>query len=308
MNNKAIAKIIIWSIVAIILIGVLIYFMFKPFNLKGISLGNIKFNYANSEKYSIGNGSVSGKDINEIEINWISGKIKVIPYDGDEIIFNESSKLMISEDDQLRYLNENGKLIIQFYKPRGFGGFFSQTLSKSLEVSVPRELAKSLVTLDISNVSSAIDVSDISAEEIYINNVSGGTNLQNITCTLLKIDTVSGGISCNSLTASKIESDSVSANIKLEGSIDSIDHESVSGSLTFEGIKCPDSIDCQTISGKASVTIPDNDGFTAMLDSVSGKITCDFAAISKKDRIIYKDGNAKFDFESVSGNVYIYKK
>ena len=54
--------------------------------------------------------------------------------------------------------------------------------------------------------------------------------------------------------------------------------------------------------------LPDNRGFTYESDTVSGSVECEFQITYKDDKGIYKDGDASFSFDSVSGDIIIKKR
>ena len=72
-------------------------------------------------------------------------------------------------------------------------------------------------------------------------------------------------------------------------------------SLTF----APNSIDLDSVSGQLVVVLPENTGFTAELDSLSGKMYSDFSTTYQDDTMCYLDGACKITMDSVSGNLRI---
>ena len=103
-NSNAIARIVIWSIVAFVLIGVLVFFIGFSSSSRLLSFLPVSFgeSYGDQSSFSIGSAELEATDIHNIEINWVSGSVRLYPYDGDTIVIREDSNL--SSDDQLRYL------------------------------------------------------------------------------------------------------------------------------------------------------------------------------------------------------------
>lgn len=63
---------------------------------------------------------------------------------------------------------------------------------------------------------------------------------------------------------------------------------------------------CDTVSGGVTLTLPENGGFSAALDSVSGDLTVDgFAGSLHRDEFVYGQGGPAYEFDSVSGDVRI---
>ena len=68
----------------------------------------------------------------------------------------------------------------------------------------------------------------------------------------------------------------------------------------------PQDISCDTVSGGVMLTLPENGGFSATLDSVSGDLTVDgFAGSLHRDEFVYGQGGPAYEFDSVSGDVHI---
>ena len=70
---------------------------------------------------------------------------------------------------------------------------------------------------------------------------------------------------------------------------------------------CPDQITTDTVSGKVTVSIPENDGFCYYKDTLSGKLQCDFSVTQEEDKGTYKNGKSEFSFHSLSGDITIKK-
>ena len=124
MKGKAITKIVICSIVAVLLTGILLagvlgieVFRALP-GIREFKEETGRFfidldKYDNENSYNIGSAeldSVVSRSIREIDLNWASGSVTVKPYNGDQLILRESEGN--SEAKRLRWKVENGKLTI----------------------------------------------------------------------------------------------------------------------------------------------------------------------------------------------------
>lgn len=305
MRTSAIIRMILWAVVAFILLGFLI---------AGINGNLIHFNfnigdgyyYDNANSYTKGGGELTPDGIDSIETNWIAGNVKITQYDGNKIIISESSKSTITDDNQLRYKVEDGKLTIQYTKAkRLFKMWINNSITKDLEVKIPQSIALTLNDVTISTVSANSDISGISVNELSIDNVSGRIEIANISASELTFDTVSGKINATNVKADNGDINTISGNVTYNGSINSIDCESVSGKLDIVSAVAPKNIDAESISGSIDISIPENDGFTANYDSVSGNFNCDFNTTQRNDSAIYKNGNANYSFDTVSGHIRI---
>ncbi len=308
-KTSAVIRIVTWSLLAVFLIGIL------TIGLKGGSFFNFhlpftgfngSFGYANSEEYTVGGGAVDMEGVQDIELNWNSGNVNITSYDGSQITFDETSQRSLEEDQRMRYLVKNGKLTIQFCAPyRNFGFWNANIPDKTLEMKVPKALAGSLKEFEVSGVSAVIHADGLSAKKLVVDNVSGSSVLTNIQADTLAMDTVSGEIEVSQAAVQSLDFSGVSGDIIFRGEAVRVDTDSVSGKTKIDSSVCPDKVSMSAVSGDLSLTIPDNKGFTAGYDSVSGDFTNDFPGTSKKGKSVYKDGGASFDFDTVSGDIEI---
>ena len=101
MKRNAIVRIIIFSLIIVMLLGIL---------LVGLGVGLYTFRTdTQSDAYILGGGEVPAREIREIEIEWTSGDITIQTADIDTITFQEIG----SEDSDPMVYRQNGdKLII----------------------------------------------------------------------------------------------------------------------------------------------------------------------------------------------------
>lgn len=233
---------------------------------------------------SSSSGSVPAEKVENVQIQWVSGSITVVPGDVSEIQFSESGSF--SEKDSMIWKHANGTLEIQFSKPTIIPFESNVTLSKDLVVTFPRDWF--CKELDIDSVSAKIQVQDIRAGELELVNVSGNCEFTGCTVTDFSAETVSGGI-------------------HYEGTLRELDFDTVSANCTAVLLENPEYIEMDAVSGDLKLILPENCGFTLKLDSLSGDFISDFSTTSSKDRHVYGDGACKIKADSVSGNISIRK-
>jgi DUF4097 and DUF4098 domain-containing protein YvlB len=305
-----IVRLVLWSIVAVLLISLLIAGLtgrltgvLPEFHISGCSIGG-SFNYPNSELYTVGGGSALPSEVSDIEIHWVSGDVTIASYSGSSITFSESSAHVLSEKDTMRYYISNGKLIIQFCAPYRFD-LFGSMKDKSLTVYIPGGFALDRLMIDA--VSAAVRAEELTAESFRIDTVSGGVALRAVTGTQMEFDLVSGQLKAEECVANKAVVDTVSGSVELAGSFREIKCDSVSGSVTLAPGRDLQALRVDTVSGKVTLRLPENEGFTARYDSVSGAFRCDFEVITGKDSVTYKNGNAQIKVDTVSGSISILR-
>ena len=302
MKTSAIIRIVIWSLVACLLISILCIGLAGGFEGFSIGIGT-SYSYKDADRYDIGNGQTDGSAIHTIEVNWVSGKVQVESGDGSDIRWEETTKRTLKDSQRVHYLVENGVLKLQFRDSSWF--HFGGSPAKELKVTVPADV--NLKVLNISSVSGEIGVDGVSVPVTKLDSVSGNMAVRNLQGDTLDLDTVSGGLAASGLVVGTVDAESVSGSLELSGETHNWDWDTVSGSANVTSTVCPQTIDTDSVSGDVTLTLPENDGFTAEYDGSSGDLRSDFPTTGRKDTYIYKNGGAAFSFESVSGDVKILK-
>lgn len=125
MKTNAIIRIVIYSLVALLLVGAL---------LVCLGMGNFQFQFNLGGNYNTGSGSADAQQISKLDLDWAAGSITIQVADTDKITFTESGNF---EDDQaMAYQIQGDTLSIQYSKPSVQIGFIS-TPSKDLTITVP---------------------------------------------------------------------------------------------------------------------------------------------------------------------------
>lgn len=287
MKRNAIARIIIWSLVAVLLTSLLVVGISSSpssFFSGDWSLGGIGVTYKNSALYNVGGGTVTD-EFQSIKVNWTNGKINIEAYDGEDTVISETE--VAEKENKLRWRVEDGVLKIQ-QMAAGMRFGLKQTPKKTLTVKIPSNVAEGLKAVTSDSVSAEVTITGISAsDKIEIDTVSGGANLKNIKTEKLDIDTVSGSI-------------------KATGEFTELESDSVSGDVTVSSATPLKKLDCDSTSGNIRLTIPKNSGFTLKADTVSGDISCGLPTVSEsKNRRVCGDGSADFETDTVSGDLII---
>ena len=287
MKRNAIARIVIWSLVAVLLTSLLVVGISSSpssFFTGDWSLGAMGVTYKNSALYNVGGGTVTD-EFHSIKVNWTNGKINIEAYDGEDTVISETE--VAEKENKLRWRVEDGVLKIQ-QMAAGMRFGLKQTPKKTLTVKIPSNVAEGLKAVTSDSVSAEVTITGISAsDKIEIDTVSGGANLKNIKTEKLDIDTVSGSI-------------------KAAGEFTELESDSVSGDVTVSSATPLKKLDCDSTSGNIRLTIPKNSGFTLKADTVSGDISCGLPTVSEsKNRRVCGDGSADFETDTVSGDLII---
>ena len=262
-------RLIVFSFLALILITILISGIRKG-GMEIPFLSFSSFQYANEEKYTVGDNSITADQLKELDINWVSGSITVEAYDGNTIEVTETSDGDVSNDERVRSCYENGVLTVQYRKSTFllFGG--TQSSGKKLHIRIPKTLAEGIQNLSLDSVSSE--------------------------------NTITG------LSVKHCDMDTVSGDLTIDGDVRNLELDTVSGKCHLTSKVAPDNIDADSVSGDVTLKIPGDSGFTAEQDGVSGNFNSEFPTSLIDDNYVCGNGGTgKWEFDSVSGDVRIEK-
>ena len=276
---SAVVRIVIFTILTVVLVIALL----------GVCLGVTAFSYVAGEYEQIegtvsSSGTVSAQTVKNIQIEWVSGSINVVPGDVEDILFSETGA--VDEDGKMVWRQSGDRLHIQFTKPQWNFSLFgiNNITSKDLTVTVPQEWLCN--ELDINSVSATISASSINVLEADIIIVSGTCTFTDCVIADFTVETVSGEVA-------------------YQGQSDSFDISTVSADCTAALSNCPAEVDMEGVSGDLTLFLPEESGFTLEMDTVSGDLSTDFATTSQSSRYICGDGACKISADTVSGDIRI---
>ncbi len=268
--------------------------------------------YTGSNSYS-----VPADGIDKIRVEWVSGLVRVQPYEGTDIKLDEMSNDNISEEYALRYKIADGKLTVRFCKKHTWYGVDTSMLNineiikpKELVVSVPRAMLESgEMDIQLDGVSNDAYISGARLGELDANSISGDIDIENITAKEMELDTVSGLINANDCAADTIKAVSISGEMTIDGGYGNAKLNSTSGGVWFtdesDGIK---ELKIGTVSGDVTMQLPQGAGFNMMVSTVSGDVSSVFGLTKNGSNYVYGDASADFDIDTVSGDITIQER
>ena len=275
--------------------------------------------------------------ITSIDIDWVSGEVKIIPHDGGSIEITELAQRTLHDDERMSVNISANTLTIEFLD-RNVSPRIGRMPPKRLEVLVPRPLSESLDNLDISSVSGRVELSDMSvsgadisttsgaisltqiiSSELSLNSISGAIHVSDTSSNTLALNTTSGAIHAsgafstasidstsgrvsldNSTVQSNANINTVSGASDLSGAFYSIDTNTVSGNVSIRSIIVPSALNIGSISGTVAVTIPNEGSITVRHSSASGRFNSEIP-------VLLQSRGAQFNFSTTSGNIDIYE-
>lgn len=157
------------------------------FLLSGCNANTI-YSYEDSDKYTKGGATLEAA-IKNIEIDWVSGDVKILKHSENTISFSETSNKNTNDNNSMYYYLEEDTLHIKFAKS---GEFQFSNLQKELTVELPQSLL--LDEADIDVVSANLTIEDTNVNKIDLDTVSGDIVVKSSAIEDFDINSVSGSI------------------------------------------------------------------------------------------------------------------
>lgn len=290
MRNNAIARIIIWSIVLVLLVGTLAAVLVGPnwsreFRNRSGSTAETFVPVVSQQSGAI---ELEPDQIQNIEIEWVSGDIDIRAGNTDKIRFYEENT---SDSKYPMVYKISGKTLkIQFSQEEihfGFGTTINGDIHKDLTIEVPADWICDNLELDVASAN--LTVSDLVIREVDFDGASGTCDFHSCQVGNLDMDTASGDVT-------------------FSGSLNTLDFDAASASFTAVLYGVPRSIDMDSMSGDLDITLPADAGFTLSMDAMSSDFRSEFEySQNRNGYYVSGDGACRIDVDAMSGDVYIRK-
>lgn len=275
--------------------------------------------YANEKQYSAGSGEVPAS-VRELDVDWSSGAVRVETYAGSTVRIAEHSSRSLPEELQVHWWLDGATLRIRFCAS-GQRLSLLDTAKKELTVSLPQELALESLTVD--TAAADVTVAEAYADVLRVSTASGDMELS-CAAKQIELNSASGSMallasgSCESLAAHsasgriKTELDSVemlkcgsaSGSIEIDAAAaDFVYAESTSGKIVLALDKLAHEGKVDSTSGKMTLQLPQDAGFTAKIRSNSGELHSDFAMKYDGESYVCGDGRTMLTIETTSGDI-----
>lgn len=293
MKTNAIIRIVVWSIVIVLLLGLMLsvmgVFAVSRNIISDSSHGALQLQEDPSGEYILPSGTeitISADEIKELDIEWVSGSIILQPGDVDEITFSESE---VSDSKYALVWKQKGSnLSIQFCKDSitfpSFG--INVDLSKDLVITVPRDWTCN--SLEIDAASTNLIVNDLTIREVDFDGASSSYEFEN----------------CN---VGSFDMDGASCDMNFSGTLNELDFDGASGSIHAVLTNTPSRIDMDGMSGDLDLTLPADAGFAVSLDAMSSDFSSDFETTMKNGNYVHGNGSCRINISGMSGDVIIRK-
>ena len=289
VRSSAVVKIIVWSVVFCLLASILVAGLngngIRIMDLHGIpviTLGGMT--YENARDYSVGNATITDK-ITDLEVNWVAGKITVVPAEGEEVTVTEDYN---GDNDslRLRWLVKDGKLTVQFRKSSIYG---TSDMTKNLTIAIPTAMLEAMGDVEIALVSGDVSYTG-NAEKLSLKAVDGDM-------------TVTGDVG-------DLNMEAVDGEVIFRGGVHRGNIECVDADVTMYLDMAVD-LDFNQVNGDVTLYLSEEiTGFDAELDSLGSKIvTEDFTDVSRPDDKCTRwgDGSLRIRMDGLNNKLEIKK-
>lgn len=318
MHTQKALKIAALSCVAIFAIGVLAFGLATGFGIDDL-LGRGKTeNYDTPYTYT-----EELEYLDALVVEWANGPVEVSVYDGDVVTVTETAKGTLREDEKLEIVINGGTLSVHWdsaWMPLKV----MEGNEKALKVQLPKALVEDLTSLSVQTASGDVSVQALTAREIKLQTASGSIEAAELSAGQMTLVSVSGTVhgtdltGTESMSVSNVSGETVldgvkadvltlsttSGKIEAEGRAESISCKSVSGAVALSLQQFAEKTEISTVTGSVELRAPETDkGFTGTIQTVSGDVTCGFAAKQDGDVWTAGDGEAVLRISTTSGAV-----
>lgn len=337
MKKSAQNRIIIWSTVSVALIIVLIAgfifsatWGFPSINQRRYGTYEYSIDTYDTEDEALYEMSTDTADslsynydeIARIDIYLSTGKVIFKESNSDNIKISQikdSSSDEAINSEGFYYTNEDG--VLQIYGSKAdfnlrdkdfsssdftlmFNDIFKSVKSKTIVAEIPRNAITNYISINTAGAD--IEFDNINTDTLTINSFSGNANIDTVKSSYISVNNVSGKNKLSNITSDQFELNCVSGDAEVEGNIDTIYLNSVSGDLDYSTYSLSTNlISINTVSGDTTITLPKNSGFNVYNSSVSGNIESGFKGNYIDDNYVYGDGSTEMELNSVSGSISI---
>lgn len=250
--------------------------------------------------------------IHSVKIEWVTGEVEVLPWEGSELRITETANRPMNEDERMRQTLENGVLTVEWTRRRFRVGPLN--LRKHLVVEIPAGAV--LRRVEVNSVSAPVRLEGTAASEgLTATTVSGKLKGFDLAAPTLALSTVSGKLEAQGFAGDTVSLNTVSGKLEARGSAPSLKAETVSGRIELGLEDLPQDLHANTVSGRIETTLllPPEDprGFTVEYESLSGTFECDFPLIGElkkhHGKAVFGDGSARISLETTSGKMELHR-
>ena len=297
------------------------------------------YHYENADRYTAGGSEITGT-VRSLDIDWISGRVRLTSSSGNTVSISETSDKPISGDFQLRWLLDGDTLRIRYakagFRQAGLTGQQKELLvtlpegielkdvkiaATSADLMIPSLQADSLkLTTTSGNITAAVSAGTIStastsgdldltvladARDIRSTSTSGRIRIEGKNASLLEAVSTSGSIGITAGNIGEFRTTSTSGAVQADlAAADDGQLTSTSGSIAVTA-RAFRQLKVSATSGSVAAWLPAEPGFTANVKTTSGRFEYGLALSRSGSDYVCGDGSGSVSIHTTSGNVRI---
>lgn len=281
MKSSAIFRIVIFSVLAIVLMGAL----FTGIAFRALRSDRTDPGATEATTFPVeANGALRfpADSVRSLEIDWAAGNIVIERTSETEISVSEDN----SDPKNPMVVSTSGDTLNIKDRKDNKGSILKSAQRKDLYISIPNGWQGKVLTVNCA--STAVTMRNMDWDSANINSASGHCDFIDCRIGTLDIDTAS-------------------SDLFFTGSLMELDMDGASASAVLNIRNQPRKLSVDSMSGKLDLTLPADCGFELKTDSLSGKANLDQEAQIRDGRYIYGDGACKIDVDGVSTTVNVHK-
>nr|WP_186323243.1 DUF4097 family beta strand repeat-containing protein [Paenibacillus xylanexedens] len=243
--------------------------------------------------------------INDIELDWLSGNIRVLLSEDELIHVMQYADKRYSERKLIQpSINGNKLSIVDGRKKAGFIGFnIGRT---ALELQIPRRVLNSMI---VRTTGGQITMNEIQANRCQCKVTSGSLTMSG-SMQKLEVYATASDFYANNVKADRFVLHGSSSKMEITGEFQHVESKTTGRALQMDCLQTPDSFHSVSTGMKATVCIPDQEGFEVELNERSGTFKTEFELTplqNKHKRMVYKNGEKQFLID-VRGGTFLLKR
>jgi hypothetical protein len=242
-------------------------------------------------------------EITDIQINWISGGVKISQSDDFHNIYVHEYALGDLDRSKWATINvSNNQLIIESLNQTSWNLFFWQSPISYLEVFLPEQLFNSVV---LKLTSGNYELDGLEVTNLDLNATSGSLVIKNVETANTRLNITSGNINASGLKADDMDIIMTSGNVTLNATVKEKFYAKITSGLLTANFKevAPTALDVDMTAGRVEVELVESADFEAVVSKVSGSFNADFTHTRDGDRYIYRNGSNRYSFKITSGSI-----
>ncbi len=256
----------------------------------------------------VGRYDIPADEVNQLQINWVSGVVDVQGWNGDFELLEYSAtgrgKMTYTIDGEVLAVQANGSSGLLVRVPSGW----LEDIEINTSSAAVRVENTDVDQLSVQTSSGSVVLRGLYASSLEATTVSGRIALHDLFADHLDLSTSSGSIE-GSAHAEELDLYTISGDILLESSyVESVDGSSVSGNFLLTLSSGVEDISLQSSSGDVTLVLSEDVGFQLLFDTISGSVhEMDFRTNYMDGVYTHGDGSCEIDVSTTSGDVSLLR-